>query len=60
MTFVASANCIEYVGAKPFFVDTETDTGNINIYDLEKALKKLNKVKKSKSSNLCRLCRQYL
>ena len=46
MTFVASANCIEYVGAKPFFVDTETDTGNINIYDLEKALKKLNKVKK--------------
>ncbi|SMP51657.1 dTDP-4-amino-4,6-dideoxygalactose transaminase [Neorhodopirellula lusitana] len=30
MTFVATANSIRYAGAKPVFVDSETDTWNMN------------------------------
>ena len=30
MTFTASANSILYTGAKPVFVDVESETGNIN------------------------------
>lgn len=45
MSFLASANCICYVGATPSFVDIENVTGNIDINKLE------DKIKKLKSSN---------
>lgn len=31
MTFTATANAISYTGARPFFVDSRRDTGNIDI-----------------------------
>ncbi|MGI8592370.1 MAG: aminotransferase class I/II-fold pyridoxal phosphate-dependent enzyme, partial [Nakamurella sp.] len=31
MTFVATANAITYVGAEPFFVDSERETGNVDV-----------------------------
>ena len=40
LTFSASANPIMYQGATPVFVDSETDTWNIDPYHLEEALKK--------------------
>jgi dTDP-4-amino-4,6-dideoxygalactose transaminase len=39
MTFSASANPIAYVGAKPVFVDSETDTWNMSPELLETAIK---------------------
>ena len=40
-THVATAHTIEFVGAKPIFVDCETQTGNIDINLIgEKNLKK--------------------
>ncbi len=38
LSFIATANAIEYCGAKPVFVDVETDTGNINASLIEKAI----------------------
>ncbi|WP_284042093.1 DegT/DnrJ/EryC1/StrS family aminotransferase [Flagellimonas myxillae] len=38
-TFAASANPITYLGAKPIFIDSETDTWNISPELLEKAIK---------------------
>lgn len=38
MTFVASTNVIEHVGAKPIFVDTESDTQNIDIRKVERVI----------------------
>lgn len=38
MSFVATANTIEYVGAKAIFVDVEPDTGNIDANLLEAAI----------------------
>jgi perosamine synthetase len=35
MTFVASANCALYVGARPVFADVEEDTLNINVREVE-------------------------
>lgn len=35
MSFVASANCIEYCNAKPVFCDIEEDTMNIDIQKIE-------------------------
>lgn len=37
-TFIASVNCIIYVGAKPVFVDIESDTFNIDSSLIEKAI----------------------
>lgn len=39
LTFVASANPIRYIGAKPIFVDSEEDTLNISPLYLEKAIR---------------------
>ena len=38
MTFAATANAITYVGAKPFFVDSLPDTGNMDPELLDQAL----------------------
>lgn len=37
-TWVATANCVEYVGAKPVFVDVELDTFNINPSKIEERI----------------------
>lgn len=37
-TFIASTNAVEYVGAKPVFVDVELDTFNINAAMVERAI----------------------
>ena len=39
-TYIASVNCIKYVGAKPVFVDSDFDTMQISIRDIEKNIKK--------------------
>jgi len=50
MTFAASANPIVYLGAKPIFVDSETDTWNICPIQLELAIKdRIAKGKKPKA-----------
>ncbi len=38
MTFIATANTIEYCGAKPVFVDVEPDTGNMDAEKIEAAI----------------------
>ena len=53
MSFVATANCIEYTGAKPYFIDIEAKTGNISTINLEKTLKKLNKTNKKVKAVIC-------
>ncbi len=40
ITFVASANCAEYLGAKVDFVDIDKKTFCISVSELEKKLKK--------------------
>ena len=35
MTHVATAHAVEYMGAKPIFVDAEPDTGNIDLSQIE-------------------------
>jgi dTDP-4-amino-4,6-dideoxygalactose transaminase len=39
MTFAASANPIVYLGARPIFIDSETDTWNMSPVFLEEAIK---------------------
>lgn len=39
-TYVASVNCIKYVGAKPIFIDSSLETFQINIEDLNKIINK--------------------
>jgi len=43
LTFVASANAITYVGAKPVFVDIEPNTFNLDLTKLESAITKKTK-----------------
>jgi dTDP-4-amino-4,6-dideoxygalactose transaminase len=38
-TFIASVNPVNYLGAKPIFVDSEPDTWNISPFFLEEAIK---------------------
>ena len=40
MSFIATANAVEYVGAKPVFVDVEETTGNIDASRIESAITK--------------------
>lgn len=46
LTFVASANPIAYIGAKPVFIDSCKDNWNLCPYSLEKALQAKQKAKK--------------
>jgi len=46
MTFSASANPIVYLGARPIFIDSESDTWNISPLFLEEAIK--DRIKKGK------------
>ena len=56
-TFIASANCGLYCGAKIDFVDIDYETGSISIEKLEKKIIKSKKRKKtSKNSYSCTLC----
>jgi len=41
MTFAATANAIAYTGARPYFIDCELETGNIDPQLLEGALREL-------------------
>jgi dTDP-4-amino-4,6-dideoxygalactose transaminase len=38
LSFIATANVIEYCGAKPVFVDVEKDTGNMDASKIEKLI----------------------
>lgn len=50
MTFSASANPIRYIGATPIFIDSETDTWNMDPVFLEEAIKeRISKGKKPKA-----------
>ena len=40
MSYVATAHAIEYVGAKPVFVDTDPETGNMDIGRIEEVITK--------------------
>ena len=44
MTFVASANCVLYVGASPTFADIDPDTLNLDPADLERRCRSLGRV----------------
>jgi perosamine synthetase len=43
LSFIASANCILYVGAKPVFVDVDSKTYNLDPKDIEKKISKKTK-----------------
>lgn len=43
MTFVATANAISYTGATPLFIDSEPETGNMDVALLEEALTDLHR-----------------
>ncbi|MEM5777473.1 MAG: DegT/DnrJ/EryC1/StrS aminotransferase family protein [Candidatus Aenigmatarchaeota archaeon] len=44
-TFVATANVVEYVGARPIFCDIDLHTYNISVDEVEKILKRCKKIK---------------
>lgn len=41
MTFAATANAITYTGATPYFIDSDSETGNIDVHLLRAALEEL-------------------
>lgn len=43
LSFIATANCVLYVGAKPIFADVEENTYNIDPEDIEKKITKKTK-----------------
>ncbi|MEK7524340.1 MAG: DegT/DnrJ/EryC1/StrS family aminotransferase [Patescibacteria group bacterium] len=43
LSFIATANSIEYAGAKPVFVDVEPKTGNMDAAQIERAITKKTK-----------------
>lgn len=43
LTYVASVNAIRYVGAKPVFSDSDSDTWNLNVGELDKLITKKTK-----------------
>lgn len=43
LSFIATANVIEYCGATPVFVDVEPATGNIDVHTIEKRITKKTK-----------------
>lgn len=45
LTFLASVNCIEYVGARPIFVDIDPQTYTLDLNEVESILKKEKAVK---------------
>ena len=55
-TFAATANVIEYIGAKPIFCDIDLDTFNIDTVHLEQLIKKHKKIKAIIPVNLFGLC----
>ena len=42
-TYIASVNCIKYVGGKPIFVDSDVSTMQISLDDIEKKISKKTK-----------------
>ena len=38
ITYIATANCVKYCGATPVFVDSDPDTFNIDVNDIEKKI----------------------
>ena len=50
LTFAATANSICYSGAIPQFVDIDSTTGNIDLNEIEKKIKKKNRFKKKNKS----------
>src|SRR3989344_4117400 len=43
LTFAATANAALYLGAKPVFADIHSDTGNVDVKDVERKLTKRTK-----------------
>ncbi|OGM02427.1 hypothetical protein A2115_03120 [Candidatus Woesebacteria bacterium GWA1_41_8] len=43
LSFISTANAVEYCGAKPIFVDVEPETGNIDVDLVEKSISKKTK-----------------
>ena len=54
LTFIASANPILYLGAKPVFIDSELETWNMSPQALERALRDANE--KGSTSESCHCC----
>ena len=52
-SFIASANCAEYCGAKVDFVDINFKTGNISTDCFEEKIKKVKKIINYQKSYLC-------
>ncbi|AFS47872.1 DegT/DnrH/EryC1/StrS aminotransferase family protein [alpha proteobacterium HIMB5] len=42
-TYIASVNCISYVGAKPVFCESDINTGQIDVKDIQKRITKKTK-----------------
>tara|TARA_B110000438_G_scaffold259700_1_gene269296 strand:- start:2546 stop:3712 length:1167 start_codon:yes stop_codon:yes gene_type:complete len=51
LTFVATANAVSYLGAKPHFVDSQMENFGIDCKKLEKYLNEITKIKKKKCIN---------
>ena len=51
LTFVATANAVSYLGARPHFVDSKMENFGIDCIKLEKYLNKITKIKNKKCIN---------